>query len=260
MSSYPLLEKLGWQIEGDKVYKVCGRCLGSGNYSFNPMYGTICFECRGKQGWWLPADKEEKRAKARARYKKNKAKLAAKKKAAKDAVAENFMALHSGLKEALNLDHKISQDLKNNLYRWGNLSEKQIKLAYKLANDVKNPKCPYCKHEAHDGQECHCGCGKKAEVIEGRRQLEGKVLSTKYHSTKWGDQLKMLVLLNTGEKVYGSIPKIELDNGDMFYHEDGELLTGCTIRFVATVERSNDDTYFGFFKRPKKGYLIEKKG
>lgn len=259
MSSYPLLEKLGWKIEGDKVYKVCGRCLGSGNYSFNPMDGTRCFGCRGKQGWWVSADKEEKRAKARARYAKNKAKLAAKKKAAKDAVAENFMALHSGLKEALSLDHKISQDLRNNLHRWGNLSEKQIKLAYKLVNAVKHPKCSYCKHEAHEDQECHCGCGKKAEIQEGRRQLEGKVLKTKYHSTKWGDQLKMLVLLNTGEKVYGSTPKIELDNGEMFYHEDGELLKGCTIRFVATVECSDSDSYFGFFKRPIKGYLISKK-
>lgn len=25
----------------------CTRCGGSGNYSFNQMYGTVCFKCRG---------------------------------------------------------------------------------------------------------------------------------------------------------------------------------------------------------------------
>jgi len=259
MNSYPELKKLGWKIEGDLVYKVCGRCLGSGNYSFNPIDGTVCYGCSGKKGQWVSAAKEEKRAKSRANYAKNKAKLAAKKKAAKELVASEFSALYPGLKEALNLDHKILADLKHNLYKWGNLTDKQIKLAFKLADQVKNPKCPYCHHDAHDDRVCHCGCGKKVEVTEGRRQLEGTILSAKYHSNKWGDQLKMLVKLNNGEKVYGSVPSLEMDNGEIFYHEDGELLIGCQVRFVATVERSQTDVYFGFFKRPKKGYLVAKK-
>jgi DnaJ-class molecular chaperone len=28
----------------------CSRCGGSGHYSFNLMYGTVCFKCHGR-GW-----------------------------------------------------------------------------------------------------------------------------------------------------------------------------------------------------------------
>lgn len=29
--------------------KTCGRCGGSGHYSYCQMYGTICFECKGRK-------------------------------------------------------------------------------------------------------------------------------------------------------------------------------------------------------------------
>ena len=33
------LKKLG--------YRICSRCSGSGNHSYNPMDGTTCFKCNG---------------------------------------------------------------------------------------------------------------------------------------------------------------------------------------------------------------------
>lgn len=27
--------------------KTCPRCGGTGHYSYNPMYGTMCFKCEG---------------------------------------------------------------------------------------------------------------------------------------------------------------------------------------------------------------------
>lgn len=34
-------ERRGLQV------KVCPRCGGTGHYSYNPMYGTMCFKCEG---------------------------------------------------------------------------------------------------------------------------------------------------------------------------------------------------------------------
>jgi len=31
----------------DKHMKTCSRCGGSGHYSYNQMYGTVCFKCNG---------------------------------------------------------------------------------------------------------------------------------------------------------------------------------------------------------------------
>lgn len=39
-SVQPLLVMLG-------IHECCGRCGGSGHYSYNLMYGTVCFGCRG---------------------------------------------------------------------------------------------------------------------------------------------------------------------------------------------------------------------
>ena len=36
------VDKYGWPVE------ICGRCMGSGEYSYCQMYGTRCFGCEGK--------------------------------------------------------------------------------------------------------------------------------------------------------------------------------------------------------------------
>ena len=50
--SYENLEQVGSPFEENgKMYVIvkgkCSRCGGSGHYSYNPMYGTVCFSCRG---------------------------------------------------------------------------------------------------------------------------------------------------------------------------------------------------------------------
>ena len=50
--SYENMEIVGepFESEGKMYVHVkgnCPRCGGSGQYSYNPMYGTVCFQCRG---------------------------------------------------------------------------------------------------------------------------------------------------------------------------------------------------------------------
>lgn len=78
---------------------------------------------------------------------------------------------------------------------------------------------------------------------EGRRELAGTVVSTKWQDNDFGGSLKMLVVLDDLNKVWGSVPAaIDPDKGDR-------------VTFTATVERSKDDEHFGFFKRPSKARI-----
>ena len=79
--------------------------------------------------------------------------------------------------------------------------------------------------------------------------VEGKVLTTKWQESDYGDTLKMLVEVELDGhtfKVWGSVPRaIDPERGDH-------------VRFTANFERSGDDQSFGFFKRPRKAEVIEK--
>jgi hypothetical protein len=85
-------------------------------------------------------------------------------------------------------------------------------------------------------------------VPEGRYQITGEVLSTKWVDSDYGSTLKMLVKVDTLNGVYrifGSVPSaLTVERGD-------------NVTFTATVERSAKDESFGFFKRPTKATLLE---
>ena len=50
-----------------------------------------------------------------------------------------MLAANTGLNAALHTDHYISQDLRAKLIEWGTLSEKQVKLAFKLQSGRGEP-------------------------------------------------------------------------------------------------------------------------
>ena len=56
----------------------------------------------------------------------------------------------------------------------------------------------------------------------------------------------MILVSDEGYKLYGSIPNTLLQDYDI------SEMKGLRITFDATVERSDSDKYFGFFKRPTK--------
>ena len=85
------------------------------------------------------------------------------------------------------------------------------------------------------------------DVIEGRQVINGVVLAIKRQESEWGSVLKMLVQDDRGFRVWGTVPS-SLDTN----REDH-------ITFTATVTQSDKDTKFGFFKRPAKAQVNDRK-
>jgi hypothetical protein len=81
---------------------------------------------------------------------------------------------------------------------------------------------------------------------EGRVQVEGEVLKTKWHySEYYGDTLKMTVKLDDNNKVWGSVPE-SIHNVEK----------GQRVRFTGTFTLSDDDEHFSTFKRPAKAEIL----
>ena len=81
----------------------------------------------------------------------------------------------------------------------------------------------------------------------GRTQITGEILSTKLQQDFYGSTLKMLLKDDRGFKVWGSVA------ASLEQPQRGDRVT-----FMATITPSDDDTKFGFFKRPTKAvYLNE---
>lgn len=78
----------------------------------------------------------------------------------------------------------------------------------------------------------------KGEAPSGKQTVAGKVVSVKTWNDYYGIVSKMMVRLENGATVYGSLPKaVPLDYRG-------------TIEFKATFEQAKDDSTHAFFKRP----------
>jgi hypothetical protein len=89
-----------------------------------------------------------------------------------------------------------------------------------------------------------------------RQTLEGVIVSHKWVAAGRYVHVKthkMLIKLDDGNKVYGSVP-VEVER----YADDnsGEY-KGLRVKFDATVKASNNDEHFGFFNRPTKASVVE---
>tara|TARA_Y100000114_G_scaffold143590_1_gene151293 strand:+ start:2687 stop:3508 length:822 start_codon:yes stop_codon:yes gene_type:complete len=82
------------------------------------------------------------------------------------------------------------------------------------------------------------------DVTEGRQVITGTMLTMKRQETIYGLTLKMLVQDDRGFRVWGSVP-----SGLTALRYD-------RITFTATVQRSDKDSKFGFFKRPTKSQVL----
>jgi len=116
---------------------MCGRCMGSGHYSFNLMDGTICYGCNGRKFKVeiVPVYSAEKLAKmdvtkgkAQARKQAQKAVQAAEQKVKADAAREVFMATHGALisRAQAVTGNDFVTDILAKLSDYGKLSDKQV--------------------------------------------------------------------------------------------------------------------------------------
>lgn len=149
-------------------------------------------------------------------------------------VAE-FVAANPDLAFMADKDHEHTNsfvaDVARKLRAYGELSERQVEAVRRsIVRDAE--------------RDVERAVEPTAPVIEGRGEVSGRVLSTKWQDSDFGSTLKMLVQDDRGFKVWGSVPSsIEVERGDV-------------VRFTATVERSQDDEAFGFFKRPTKAVVV----
>lgn len=77
------------------------------------------------------------------------------------------------------------------------------------------------------------------EIEAGRVTVSGEIKSLKMTYSDYGQQEKMLVQMDCGNRLFGSVPK---------------AIAGCQIgdkvEFVGTVSVSENDSHLGFFSRP----------
>jgi ribosomal protein L9 len=220
----------------------CYRCGGSG---YGPWYvdGGICFKCHGAD---TRNSKTTYSPKAYAQKLKRgdtaRAKKVAERKAIADAKAAaglSFLACRPKLAKALKADHRISRDLADKVALYGSISEAQIALAMKIANDIAHPEAT-------------------TDAPEGRVEFTGTIVSAKETFSDYGTNWRVTVKVETEYGVWlanGNAPSSLLDSVEWIredeYGGDREpQLKGMTLTLRATLTRSDDKAHFAFFKRP----------
>ena len=138
---------------------------------------------------------------------------------------------------------RIARSMKSKIHNWGKLSDKQIALLI----DVAAPDVVAAKRQEKEAAEAKRAEEEAArpDVVEGRRVLVGTVATLKVQESDWGSTLKMLLICDDGQKLWGSVPsaiRADIERGD-------------AVEFTATVEASQDDPKFGFYKRPSKAKI-----
>lgn len=148
---------------------------------------------------------------------------------------QRYLDEHPGLEEALKVDHHIVADLADKLARFGSLSDKQIALAKKLADEVKNPK----PAEVH------------VPGPLGKTEFTGEIVGAKTVVGDYGTAVKITVKVQaTGGTwlAWGTAPKALLDACG---HASGgnDALRGKVVTLRGTLEAGRDE-HFRFVKRP----------
>lgn len=88
-----------------------------------------------------------------------------------------------------------------------------------------------------------------APLSAGRQTVEGEVLTVKFVDNPYAynsSTMKMLVKLDGGQRVWGTVPSTIAD----------DVERGVRVRFVATVTPKDGETDFGFYSRPSKAEVV----
>jgi hypothetical protein len=225
-------KKLGSPIEGQGDINRCDHCNQKIRYQIILLHvptgdilsiGHQCYENRfNVPGWKRNIQAAQNAAKRRVEKARNRA-----------AILPLFSAA-AVIDWALAGSVYIAQDIVRNGLQYGKLSPKQAALVERLY--AESQKAPELEPET-------------ADVIEGRIEITGVVLGFKWvdNPFRYGDAQtqKMIVRDDRGFKVFGTVPN-RIDGIDGY----SVLAKGQRIQFTAQVERSGDDSTFGFFKRP----------
>lgn len=126
------------------------------------------------------------------------------------------------------------RDIVGKFVKYGSIFPAQMELVRKLTERIPDRDRRNAEWEAKRKAEKEAA----APCPRGRIKIEGTVLKVEQRETQWGFRTVMTVKANEGFVLWGSVPSgvtVEKD---------------CKVVFVATVEPSEQDAKFGFFKRP----------
>lgn len=214
----------------------CGRCCGSGRYGPIQVQNGICFKCGGAGilGYTTQAEIDRK---ARAAVKRAEARerAAARKRAAREQAYNAAVTADPELGEALQSSHYIVISIADQLFRKGEISDKQRAVVLKIAKQE-------AEREATEQQ-------RKAGLTNleaGKQEITGTILNFKDCESQYGVTTKMLLQLDNGNRLFGTCPRSLMSND--------KVQRGSKVAFVATVEPK--ETGFGFFSRPTKARLV----
>lgn len=158
--------------------------------------------------------------------------------ARRDELEKAFCEAHPGMAEAFGVEHAIIADLRGKLRQYGDLSDKQVALALKIAGEIKNPQ--------ESAKEV------TVPAPTGKTTFRGVVVSKKRHEGSFGDTTKITVKVTTPEGVWlawGTAPAGLYDfNGARASH-DGEM-KGSEVELTATL-KAGRDAHFALMSRPR---------
>ncbi len=155
-----------------------------------------------------------------------------------DKERQAFLDANPGLEADLAVEHRIITDIAAKFTTYRSLSEKQVALVRKLADEVRNPK-PVV-------EELHAAAptGKGIE-------FEGEIVGAKVHEGEYGTTWKMTVKVTTDAGTWlawGTVPEYlataARPTGDL-----RAALIGRRVSVKATLEAGRD-SHFVFMKRP----------
>ena len=227
----------------ERVEVPCGRCGGTGIYHGptnarwnNGRYSDAwCFACDGSKTTTVLVSSE--RAAARAEVRRR---IAAIEEAERFALALAVFE-NDGYAELV----KTATELFLDMMRDGDPLKAKLRNAVEeLRPLAAEPEKAADEIRAIEAEILARDAAKRSVPV-GRVVIEGVILSTKPQESAYGTTWKMLVE-GDGWKVWGSIPS------EIFQPAE----KGVRVRFTATVEPSQDDPSFGFYKRPTKAEIV----
>lgn len=236
----------GWRNGAPNIH-ACGHC-GNTNVRYivcvehmptktNVVFGSECveklqFENRSAL----------KAAQVRARAEQGNARLAIYSKRCTFLEANPTLAAAlTTIDDAVHAKNGFAHDVVNKLNQYGSLSERQATtLLDSLARDIEWAATAAARAEAEVLRKASA-----SPAPTGRVQVQGVVLSVKAYESQFGINHKMLVQLDTGARVFCSVPSsLDIE------------IKGCRVEFTANFTPAPDDALFAFGKRPTKARIL----
>lgn len=201
--------------------------------------GCDCVEKTGDSALAAEMRNLERSARAKraavARQARREAGIASRAEQARQRAAEWLAGQPSDVREAFEADHPVIKDIASKLAKYGSVSQAQIDLVLRL-------------WQPGEVSTCAPPPALPVPAFTGRATVAVRVLGLRTDETPYGRVRKMLCSVRTPDgqwKAWSTVP-----SGAYEAVGNRPVVKGDELLISATVETSNDDPAFAFFRRP----------